>query len=110
MKLEDKTEFLQKNVVGADTLCCLCDFPLESRVPGGWSEHVIKAEHLFLANIYTNDKTKLMNIDNFEVYSKKVNQILDKLDPFCNSIEYESKRARKKGKQNPEVEDIVEKI
>ena len=23
-----------------------------------------------------------MNIDNFEVYSKKVNQILDKLDPF----------------------------
>ena len=51
-----------------------------------------------------------MNIDNFELYSKKVNQILVELDSFCDSIECESKIASKKGKKNLEVEKIVKKI
>ena len=51
-----------------------------------------------------------MNIDNFESYSKKVNQILVELDSFCDSIECESKIASKKGKKNLEVENIVKKI
>ena len=69
LKLNEKVEFLEKNPVCPDTLCCLCDFPLESRASVGWSDHVIKAEYLFLANIYNNNEMKLMNIDNFELCS-----------------------------------------
>ena len=39
-----------------------------------------------------------------------MNQILDKLNSFCDSIECESKIASKKGKKNLEVENIVKKI
>ena len=34
----------------------------------GWLDHVIKAEHFFLRNIYDDDQMKKMEIDNTEDY------------------------------------------
>ena len=72
-----------------NTLCCFCDFPTESRASNGWSSHVFKAEHLFLENIYSEKQMKVMGIENFDVYSQKLEKILSKLDNFCDSIEHE---------------------
>ena len=73
LKLEVNTEFMQKNEKKPDTLCCLCNFPLEARALNDWNNHVFKAEHLFLENIYTEKQMKIMGIYNFEVYSDKLN-------------------------------------
>lgn len=53
---------------------------------------------------------KLMGIDNFDVYCETINSILNHLDAFFESIEFESVLSSKKGKKNPEVESIIEKI
>ena len=53
---------------------------------------------------------KLMGIENFELYSKKLNKILDERDDFCESIECESSIAMKKGRKNPEIENIIDNI
>ena len=90
--------------------CCLCDFPLQSRTENDWFEHVCKAEHLFLENIYTARQMFQMRIDNFDVYFDKVKKILDNLDEFCASIETENKLSIAKGETNEEIKDIVEKI
>ena len=56
-----------------------------------------------------------MGINNFEFYSKKVNQILDRfqildLNEFCKSIEIESKLAESKGEKNEELDEIIAQI
>ena len=88
----------------------MCDIPLEARALNDWSNHVFKAEQLFLENIYTEKQVKIMSIYNFEVYSDKLNKILDKLDAFINSIESENIKSIKKDEENSEIEAIVEKI
>ena len=65
-------EYLEKTMLTSETLCCLCDFPLNPRLENGWANHVFKAEHLFLRK-YTEKQMKKMGIDNFEVYSEKLN-------------------------------------
>ena len=62
-------------------------FHLTLRALDGWSNHVFEAEHLFLENIYSAKHMKLMGIENFKLYSEKLDKILDKLDDFCESIE-----------------------
>ena len=47
-------EYLEKTMLTSETLCCLCDFPLNPRLENGWANHVFKAEHLFLENILKN--------------------------------------------------------
>lgn len=44
--------FMRVNPNKENTICCLCDFPLNSRAENEWSQHVFKAEYLFLANIF----------------------------------------------------------
>ena len=79
LKLEQKTEYMNKNLKKSESLY----FPLDSSALDGWSNHVFKADYLFLANIYSEKQMKLMGIENFELFSKKLNKILDELDDFC---------------------------
>lgn len=51
-----------------------------------------------------------MGIYNFQVYSDKLNKILDELDAFIDSIESENIKSIKKDEENSEIEAIVEKI
>ena len=53
---------------------------------------------------------KIMKIDDINSYSKKVNFIFGEVESFCESIEIESLDARKKGKIDQDIEDIVKKI
>ena len=52
LEIDLKTEFIRKNTRKKDGLCCLCNFPMDPRAENGWAEHVFRAEHLFLENIY----------------------------------------------------------
>ena len=104
LEIDFKMEFKQNNPITNETLCCLCDFPLEPRAKNGWADHVFKAEHLFLENIYRGKQMVSMGIDKFEHFSKKLNQVLDEINSFCASIESESISS------NPEIDEIVEKI
>ena len=70
---ETKLNFRENNLQTNETLCCLCDFALNPGVKIGWTEHVFKAEYLFLENIFCQRQLAKMRIDNFEVYSKKLN-------------------------------------
>ena len=72
LKIDFKTEFKQNNPLTKKTLCCLCDFPMDPRAEKGWTNHVFKAEHLFLENIYAQKQMVLMGIDKFEHFSKKI--------------------------------------
>lgn len=112
LELDDnqKTEFREQNPIGPNTLCSICYFPLEPRTVDGWRDHVIRSEHLFLENIYSKKEMKLMGIDDFEFYSKKVNQILDNVNAFRNSLEAENRLAEWRGIKNEELDLIVSEI
>ena len=81
--IDQKLEFIRKNPVKKDSLCCLCDFPIDPKVEKGWLDHVIKAEYLFLENIYSEDEMKKMKIEKLELFEKKINKIFDNLNDFC---------------------------
>ena len=68
LSVEEKAYYKQKNSKTKETICCLCDFPLQARAKNGWCDHVFKAEHLFLENIYSEKEMKRMGIDSFEIY------------------------------------------
>ena len=40
----------------SETTCSICDFPLEPESKNGWFDHVVKAEYLFLKNIYSESE------------------------------------------------------
>ena len=63
--------WFQKNPVKKDILCCLCDFPIDPKINNGWLDHVIKAEYLFLENIYSDEEMKKMKIETVELFEKK---------------------------------------
>lgn len=46
----------KKNPVTSETTCSICDFPLEPGSENGWFDHVVKAEYLFLKNIYSESE------------------------------------------------------
>ena len=87
---DSKSNFKQEHPLSESTLCCLCDFPINPRTMSGWAEYVSKVEHLFLENIYSEKQMVRMAIDKFEVFSEKLNNILDQLDLLCANIESEN--------------------
>ena len=101
--IDSKSNFKQENPLTESTLCCLCNFSINPRARNGWAEHVFKPEHLILENIYSEKQMVKMGIDKFEVFSEKLNKILDQLDPFCASIESENILS----KNNPDIDEIV---
>ena len=103
IEVDFKSEFKQNNPLTKTTRCCLCDFPIEPRATNGWTDHVFKAEHLFIENIFTQKEMASMGIDKFEHFSKKLNRILDTVTPFCASVENKSMSS------NSEIDEIVNK-
>ena len=91
LDLDQKVEFIRKNPLKKDILCCLCDFPINARAKSGWFDHVIKAEYLFLENIYISDDLKEMKIERIELFEQKIKNFFEYLDDFCASIEPEYK-------------------
>ena len=71
---------------------------------------MFKAEHLFLENIYSEKEMKRMEIDSFEIYCEKLNKILDEPDSLYDSIESENLSASRSGEQDPEIENIINRI
>ena len=108
LDVDEKDEFKRNNLLTKQTLCCLCNFPIEPRAENGWAQHVFKAEHLFLENIYSKKQMDQMGIKNFETFSLKLNKILDNADLFCQSLESESYWQENNG--NDEIENIIDKI
>ena len=53
---------------------------------------------------------RIMGIEKFEVYSKKLDRILDELETFCDSINREIVDSLIKGQEDPEVEAITAKL
>ena len=104
LDLDGKIIFRENNVITSENLCCLYHFPLNPRLENSWANHVFKAEHLFLEKIYTEKQMKKMGIDNFEVYSEKLNKLLDSIEEFCDSLENTDLVDLK------EVEEIISKI
>ena len=62
---------------------------------------MLKAEYLFLENIYSEDQMKKMKIEKLELFKKKIKKIFDNLDDFCESTEQEYK-------DNPDIEIVSE--
>ena len=48
----------EKNPLTKDTVCSICDFPIDPESENGWFDHVAKAEHLFPRNIYSKEEMK----------------------------------------------------
>ena len=69
--LDLKLEYIRNNPIKKDSLCCLCDSPIDPTVENGWLDHVIKAEYLFLENIYSDEEMKKMKIKKLELFEKK---------------------------------------
>ena len=44
---------------------------------------MIKAEYLFLENIYSDEEMKKMKIEKLELFEKKIKKILDNLNDFA---------------------------
>ena len=77
---------------------------MKARAENGWAMHVFKAEHLFLENIYSEKDMQKMGIDNFKIYSNKLETILDQFEEFCESLENPNDDERE------EVEAIISDI
>ena len=105
IEIDQKTEYIKKNPLKKEDLCCLCDFPMDPRAQNGWDHHVFRAEHLFLGNIHTEKQMRQMGIDKFEYFAQKLNTILDQLDSFCASVEVENRSSN-----NSDIDEIIEKI
>ena len=80
-----------------------------SRAPNGWFDHVCKAEHLFLENIYDSKDMFQMGIIDYGIFFDKVKKVSDNLDDFCKSLEKENLDNINNGKDNKEIEEIVKK-
>ena len=52
---------------------------------------MMKAEYLFLENIYSDEEMKKMKIEKLELFEKKKKKILENVNDFCSSIESEYK-------------------
>ena len=111
LDVDEKEEFRRNNLLTKQTLCCLCNFPIEPRAENRWAQHVFKAEHLFLENVYSEKRMEQMEIRNFETFSQKLNKILDNVDIFCQSLESESyQQQQNNNESSAEIENIISKI
>ena len=82
-----KTNWRQKNPVKYETKCTICDFPLVAEAKNGWFVHVVKADHLFLRNIYSDSEMKSMKIFDLESYKEILYRLLDLHDHFETALQ-----------------------
>ena len=70
-------DWRQKNTVPYQTRSTICNFPLVAEAKNGWFEHVVKAEHLFLRNIYSNEEMKKIDIVDVKSYKEILYRLFD---------------------------------
>ena len=83
----DKILFKQKNPTVDDTLCAICNFPLDPQADNGWLDHVIKSEYLFLSNIYDQEQLKGMEIRSLNPYPEVVYRLINHFEEFEDFVE-----------------------
>ena len=55
---QKKIDFRKQHPITEETLCSICDFPLNPQAKRGWLDHVMESEYLFLNNIYHEEQIK----------------------------------------------------
>ena len=83
----EKILFKQKNPTVDDTLCVICDFPLDPQADNGWLDHVIKSEYLFLSNIYDQQQLKAMERGSLNPKSEVVYTLINHFEEFEDFVE-----------------------
>ena len=64
LEYQKKIESRKQHPITEEILCSICDFPLNPQAKGGWLNHVIESEHLFLNNIYDKEQMKKCKLKN----------------------------------------------
>ena len=82
-----KDPFKGKNPLSKETLCSICNFPMNPYQDNGWLDHIVKAEHLFIKNIYDRNQMKKMEIDNLEDYQTIIYNMLNLSEEFEGALE-----------------------
>lgn len=82
IQYSQKEHLRQKSPITNQTLCSICDFPMDPQTDNGCLNHVIKSEHLFLKNIYDQDEMKKMEIDNLDDYTVILYRLLNIFEEF----------------------------
>ena len=83
----EKILFKQKNPTVDDTLCAICNFPLDPQADNGWLDHVIKSEYLFLSNIYDQEQLKGMEIGSLNPYPEVAYRLINHFEEFEDFVE-----------------------
>ena len=84
-----KDHFRQKNPCAKDMPCSICGFLMDPYFKNGWLDHVIRAKHLFLRNIYDDDQMKKMEIDNIEDYEAIILRMLNLVEELEKCLQNE---------------------
>ena len=77
-----KAEWRKKNPATSQTPRTVYDLPLDPQVENGWFNHIIKAKHLFLRNVYSELKISSMEVSNIEDYEPILCHLLNIYDEF----------------------------
>ena len=77
-ELDENTihEYRQNNI---PENCCICDFPISSRAKNVWFDHICKAEHLFLENVYDSKDLFRMGILDYSVFNDRDNTEIEEI-------------------------------
>ena len=88
--------FKQKNPTVDDTLCAICNFPLDPQADNGWLDHVIKSEYLFLSNIYDQEQLKGMEIGSLNPYPEVVYRLINPFEEFEDFVKNQTPSGNKR--------------
>ena len=83
-----KDDWRKKNPLTNDTVCTICEFPIDSYAENGWFDHVVNSEHLFLRNIYPPSQMKIMSIDDIDEYKEGLYRLLNIFTAFEDALQY----------------------
>ena len=97
-----KTNGEKKNPLTNDTVCTICDFPIDPYTENGWFDHVVNSEHLFLRNIYSHSQMKIMGIDDIDEYKEGLYRLLNIFTDFEDALQY--------GQPSEEVIDFIREL
>ena len=103
----EKFHFLMNNLPHE---CQICDFSIDPFAENGWFNHVCSAEYLFLENIYSKRDLFKMGIGEIDEFIAKIKKILENLEDFCSSNEFENAKSAIEGIANEEVDQIITEI
>ena len=81
-----KDRFEKDNPITKNTLCSICDFPINPHSDNGWLEYIAKSEHLFLGNIYDQSQMKTTEIDDLNDYSNHIYRLLIIFEDFEDAL------------------------